>query len=239
MGGTTPASDAVFSAGQLLDLKERGVGRGVDTPMLAAVVSAALRAEGASADTSDPEALVAPLADESLAGPGFTLRPVARQCGQLLDRVTSATAAGSDPKVWEIFALFNLALGRRQAARDCRCRHARVLQALAGWEKRATDLEAIADAIHDLVYVHSVPVAASAEPPAGALPLGAAAAVAATPTPALPSEKQQLYAVVMMARSAAKRSETFGSAGSSGDSARERLRSSLAAAEALLAEAGA
>jgi len=192
------AGDAVYSATQLLDLHQRrGMGRGVDTPMLAAIVSMALKAEGCgTADASSTakqlsalapplcrlnDALTAPSEEslseeraESLAGPHLFLRPVARKCGELLASVANGSSKGSSAdsaaRAWEVCAIFDLALGRRNASRKCRLKHVRALSSVTGWEKRAAELEGLAHACAELVFVHSLPTASSSSSASAALP---------------------------------------------------------------------
>jgi tetratricopeptide (TPR) repeat protein len=226
-----PAADAAYCATQLLDLHARGVGRGVDTALLAAVASAALKAEGLSADVAHPSALAPPLLDEALDGAAFALRPVPRQVGTLLERVTASTSmAVADPKVWEVLAIFDLGLGRRQRARNGRLKHVRALMLVPGWDKKAADLAALADAIAELVHLHALPTANTA---------AAAAAAAETPAALVPAseaapELQQLHGVELLVRGVLKKAEAFGAAGASGDNARETLRGALATVKELL-----
>ena len=202
-------ADAAYCATQLLDLHARGLGRGLDTPLLAAIASAALKAEGLSASTGgDPSLLAPPLQDESLDSPLFAARPIPRQVGVLLARVGASTSmAASDPKVWEVCAVFNVGLGRRQHARDDRLKHVRALMQVVGWDKKAPELSALADAIQELVMLHALPTAHSA------------------------NEAQQLHGVALLVRGVLKKAEAFGAVGPSGDKARETLRSALAAVE--------
>jgi len=234
------AGDAILSASTLIDLHARGVGRGVDTPLLAAVTSAALAQEGLStADTAD--AVAPPLKDESLEGDELRLsRPVGRRAGLLLDKVTATTKRATEPKTWEIFAIFNLALGRRRAAREARMKHVRLLQSQTGWEKRAESIQALADAAADLVAVHALPLHTDPKAPEPATP---------QPPPPPPAgsssaegsvskeNQQQLSVVAMLLRGCVKKSEAYGGAGSSGDGARLKLKGALTDAEALLAKA--
>jgi len=222
------AADAAYCATQLLDLHARGLGRGVDTALLATIASAALKSEGLSASTAgDPSLLAPPLEDESLESPSFAARPIPRQVGVLLARVGASTSmAASDPKVWEVCAIFNLGLGRRQHARDDRLKHVRALMQVAGWDKKAPELSALADAIQELVMLHALPTAAAT---------GQSTAAA---TATAPSESQQLHGVALLVRGVLKKAEAFGAVGPSGDKARETLRSALEAVEKQVAALG-
>jgi hypothetical protein len=104
-----------------------------------------------------------------------------------------------------------------------RLKHVRQLQVLPNWERRANDLAVLADAVEDLVQVHSLPLSKPEDP--------------AVPTAAAPvqSESQQLHTCVMLVKSIARKSEAFGCVGESGDEARTKLKSALAAIEALAA----
>jgi len=242
------ASDAVYSAGMLLDLHERGAGRGLDVALLAALCSSCLKAEGVDMDRV---ASTPPLGDERLDGPAFAHRPLARKGLELVERVVASTPmASADPKVWEVLALLNAGFGRGRACRAARLKLVRHLAAVPGWEKRLLDLAALADAAQDLAAALAGPQAQAPPPP----PLGTAAAaaaesapgaasfVAAAPVtaPAAAQEQtlaQEVHTCIMLVRSAKKRAEAFGGVGASGDGAREKLREALATMEALVAVA--
>jgi tetratricopeptide (TPR) repeat protein len=262
------ANDAVLSTNQLLDLQKRGLGRGVDTPLLAAVVSAALEAEGCSPDAnggrggwqrqqqegSGSGAEAEGGFDESIGGPNFKDHLVLRKTCELLTRVTALTDDGNkkvDPKAWEVFALFNASCGRRRAARECHVKRCRQLQASAGWEKRLHELDALADAAHDLVFLGCLP------PPPPPPPLtttttttttkttttttttrSSATALAPSPPSAPASgdlykeEAKELALAQLLLRGIAKKASAFGSVAEKGNAARAKLEEALTALDA-------
>jgi len=198
------ASDAAFSAGQLLDFQAQGIGRGVDPAMLAAIASAALAVEKVSPDEPAP-ALPADAEDPETV---FADRHTARVTHQLLERVVRTTAA--DPKVWEVCALFQASFGRAQATRDLRTRHLRLLANRPGWEKDPEAIDALADAAESL---HD-----------------ALRRAANAPRVSPEETRSERYSAVMLLKSLVRKAQTS-SLGASGDVARGRLQAALRGVE--------
>jgi pentatricopeptide repeat protein len=216
-----PAPDVVYAATELLNLQERNIGRGVDTPLLASIVSAVLRYEGidvSAAEKGVPTPAL-PLKDEPFTSEYFETRHVVRKTGLLLERSTSSAKA-TDPKAWELFAIFNVALGRRAAARDCRMKQCRQLQ-VPGWEKKLNDMNMIADAVKDLVQLHTLPLGASSDNDEGEQ---------------AKTEQKELYNLVLFVRGINKRATALGA---SGDPARAILNEAKEKIESMVSTSGA
>eukprot|EP00615_Pteridomonas_danica_P006166 CAMPEP_0114371386 /NCGR_PEP_ID=MMETSP0101-20121206/33275_1 /TAXON_ID=38822 ORGANISM="Pteridomonas danica, Strain PT" /NCGR_SAMPLE_ID=MMETSP0101 /ASSEMBLY_ACC=CAM_ASM_000211 /LENGTH=707 /DNA_ID=CAMNT_0001523497 /DNA_START=255 /DNA_END=2379 /DNA_ORIENTATION=+ len=246
-----PAPDIVYAASELFDLHSRGIGRGVDTPMLAAIISAVLRHEGIDVSAGDDgssssKTVVLNIDDEPFTSDYFNQiqRNLLRKTGLLLSKVTGNTTKATDAKTWELFAIFNVSIGRRSAARECRmkatdaktwelfaifnvsigrrsaareCRmkHCRQLQT-PGWEKRVNDMNAIADGVIDLVQLHSLPLGPS---------------LLKSQQELLDNEKKQLYNLNLFVRGIITRATALGA---TGDPAREKLQSAKEQVELMM-----
>jgi len=217
-----PAPDIVYAASELFDLHSRSIGRGVDTPMLAAIISAVLRHEGIDVSAGDDgssssKTVVLNIDDEPFTSDYFNQiqRNLLRKTGLLLSKVTGNTTKATDAKTWELFAIFNVSIGRRSAARECRMKHCRQLQT-PGWEKRVNDMNAIADGVIDLVQLHSLPLGPS---------------LLKSQQELLDNEKKQLYNLNLFVRGIITRATALGA---TGDPAREKLQSAKEQVELMM-----
>ena len=80
-----------------------------------------------------------------------------RQLEAFYTRVTSTLS--SDPEVWELFADFEVSMGRLNIVLECRVKQYRALLTRPDWEKHEDDIGAIVRTAGVLVAIHSTTVA--------------------------------------------------------------------------------
>jgi tetratricopeptide (TPR) repeat protein len=93
-------------------------------------------------------------------GGAETCRAVAiHQVAELLGRITSVVS--TDAKIWGVYALFNEAVGKLDAARDCQSRACRALVNKPRWEAEEASVKEVVEGLEALAKLHTQEPASS------------------------------------------------------------------------------